>query len=435
MNAMGLAGAASLTIYLLFTATGAAAELRAGVSRVSITPLEQGLATQLGGYGERHGKPAEGIHDTIWAKCLVFDLDGKRSALVTLDVCSVPLCAVEESLEKAALDGLSVDSVLMAASHTHAGIEGFSMDRRNIIGNPNVGVFDEAVLSFVTDRIAQGLQEATKSLEPVSAGSASINLPGMNRNRRGKDVLDDTLTVLRLDRRDGTPLAALVNFPAHGTIMTEKEMLISGGWSGNMQRTVEDLVNGVTCLYTNGAEGDVSPAGYTGGSRWEMAEQYGRRVGIRVADLVRGIRTEPVTAFDVRTVWVDLPKHQAPPGFDKITGDEYGITAEQLEQVLPLMLPSRAPLCALRVNGFQMITFPGEPVCSIGLAVKQAMRDAGIAQPCVAALTNDLAGYILTPEDYRQSGYEGTTSFYGDGLGPLLEKNACDLARQVAAGK
>ena len=61
-----------------------------------------------------------------------------------------------------------------------------------------------------------------------------------------------------------------------------------------------------------------------------------------------------------------------------------------------------------------MVTFPGEPICELGLAVKDALRKAGIAHPCVAALTTDEIGYILTKAEYQKSGYEVTASFYGD---------------------
>jgi len=97
-----------------------------------------------------------------------------------------------------------------------------------------------------------------------------------------------------------------------------------------------------------------------------------------------------------------------------------------------MLFPSRAPLYALRVNDFLMVTFPGEPISEIGLAVKQTLREAGIRFPAVAALTNDLIGYILTKEEYAQSGYEVTASFYGDGLGELMLQNAQALAREAA---
>jgi hypothetical protein len=63
------------------------------------------------------------------------------------------------------------------------------------------------------------------------------------------------------------------------------------------------------------------------------------------------------------------------------------------------------------------------------------MRKAGIAYPCVAALTTDEIGYILTADEYRQSGYEVTASFYGEGLGAVILSNANELAGKVAGKK
>lgn len=411
----------------------ATAQLQAGVSRVSITPLEEGIPTQLGGYGAREGKPAEGIHDTLYAKVLMLEWAGRKSVLLTLDVCGAPVCVAEEALAKAGIEGLTLESTLMSSSHSHGGLEGFSMDRRNIANNPNIGIFSEPVLEFVTERLAKGLRDAGAALQPVRAGAGKVSLPGMNRNRRGDASVDEDLTVLRLDRADGSPYVVMVNYTAHGTLMTEREMLLSGGWAGAMQRTVEALMGeGVTCMYTNGAEGDMSPAGARGGSRWEMAANYGRDVGIRASRLAESVATSKVDRFAVRSAWIDLPRPQGAPDFVKIAGNEYNVTAEQLDALLPLMFPGKAPIYALRLNDFQMMTFPGEAICELGLAVKDTLRKEGIAYPCVAGLTTDTIGYILTKEEYRESGYEVTASFYGEGLGELVLSEVTALARATA---
>ena len=423
------------TFSFLCWSVAASAQLQAGLSRISITPLEEEIPTQLGGYGDRAGKPAEGVHDTIYAKVLVFEWAGEKSALVTLDVCGIPVDVPEESLAKAGIEGLTLDTVLMAASHTHAGLEGSALDRRNVANNPHVGIFSEAMLGFVTDRLAQGLREANAALQPVRAAAGSVKVPGMNRNRRRDACVDEELTVLRLDRMGGEPLAVVVNFTAHGTIMSPREMLVSGGWAGAMQRTVEALMDpGVTCLYTNGAEGDISPTGARGGSRWEMAEDYGRRIGIAAFRAVEGLTTETVTCFLVQSQWIDLPPHQPAPDFVKIAGDEYHVTQEQVEALLPVMYPSKAPIYALRINDFQMMTFPGEPICELGVAVKETLRKKGVRYPCVASLTTDSIGYMLTEKEYHESGYEVTASFYGDGLGELMLGEVTALACAVAKG-
>ncbi|MCF6285195.1 MAG: hypothetical protein L3K26_08390, partial [Candidatus Hydrogenedentes bacterium] len=230
----------------------------------------------------------------------------------------------------------------------------------------------------------------------------------------------------------GTPLALLVNYTAHGTIMTEKEMEISGGWAGVMQGTVEDLVgDDVLCLYTNGSEGDVAPRGYTGGSRWEMAEQYGRRVAIAASKLTEAIQTGPVTDFAVKTHWVTLPPKKAAPEFLEIAGDEYKIDTEQLGMLLEVLFPDETPLYGLRINDFHMITIPGEPITEIGLAIKQALRDGGSSHPVIAACTNDHICYILTKEEYHLGGYEVTASFYGDGLGEVIVREASAFAAKL----
>jgi len=421
---------------LVASAAETGATLRAGVARVSINPVEAHIPTQLGGYGAREGKPATGTLDTIYAKVVLFEYGGEKSALITMDVCSVPICLAEESLKKAGIAGLSLDRLLIPASHTHAGLEGYSLDRRNVANNPNIGIFSEACLNFVTDRLAQGLREAEAALQPVKVASGVVEVPGMNRNRRSNPFVDPQLTVLRLDKLDGSPYAVFVNYTAHGTFVDEHDMLVSGEWAGSLQRTVEDLLGeGVTCLYANGAEGDIAPQGRTGGSHYEQAWNYGRQVGIAAAHLARGLRGQEVRQFAVATEWVTLPKRQGAPDFIKIAGAEYHVTQEQLDQMVNLLFPEKAPIYALRVNNFELVTFPGEPICEIGLAVKKALLQAGIAHPCVAALTTDEIGYILTKEEYHKSGYEVTASFYGDGLGALLLDRAKTLALAVAARK
>jgi hypothetical protein len=411
-----------------------AAPLKAGVARVSINPLEDKIPTQLGGYGARDGKPAQGTLDTIYGKIILFESGGEKSALITMDVCSVPVCLAEETLKKAAIENLTLDRCLIAASHSHTGLEGLALDRRNVANNPHIGIFSEPMLNFVTDRLASALKQANAALQPVKAASGAMDLPQMNRNRRGSKCVDPQATVLRLDKADGSPYAVFVDYTAHGTFVDEHEMLVSGEWAGSMQRTVEDLIGGgVTCLYANGAEGDISPQGRSGGSHYEQAWNYGRQVGIAVGRLAKDLHTEDISRFAVGCDWVTLPMRQGAPDFVKIAGAEYHVTQEQLDQMVTLLFPEKAPLYALRVNGFEMVTFPGEPICELGQAVKAVLRSAGIAHPCVAALTTDGIGYILTKEEYHKSGYEVTASFYGDSLGQLLLDHAKALGLAVAA--
>lgn len=397
------------------------AELQAGVARASITPLEVGLPTQLGGYGEREGKPAEGVHDTINAKAIVFEFDGTRSAIVSLDICTMPRCLVEESIAEAKVPGLTYENVLMCATHTHAGTEGLSMERRNVIGNPHIGIFDERVLLFTRDRVAQCLRDAAAALRPVKAGTAVRRIEGMNRNRRHDGApTDEDMTILRLDNLDGSPYTVLVNYTAHPTISVPETMLISCDWPGFMQRTIQDVVPGVECIYFNGSEGDVAPRGHTGGSRYEMMENYGRKLGLHAASLINEIKTKAPKHFETRQSIIPLPERQASPDFLKIAGDEYKVDESQLGELLKTFWPASVPLYFFRLDDFGLVSIPGEPITEIGMTAKGYLSEIGVKHPVIMALTGEHIGYILTAEEYAKSGYEVTASFYGPTLGSVI---------------
>jgi len=420
-------------IFFSFFCSKALAELHAGVGVASITPTEAGIPTQLGGYGARMGKPAEGVHDTIKAKALLLESGGQRVAIVTLDACTIPRCAVEQSIAKAGIEGIAYENTLMPASHTHGGTEGFSLDVRNVFGNPHVGIFSQETLDFTTDRIAEALKAAAADLRPARAGSMSLLAPGFAANRRGDDFVDDELTLLRIDSEDGKTRAVLAGFTAHGTFMTENEMLISGDWAGHFQRTVEAALGEGVCLYMNGAEGDIRPGGGVGGSRYEMAEDYGRRVGLAAAKLAATLKAKPVDELTIGVTKVRLPPRVPSPDFMAIAGAEYGVTEDMLGAMLQPIFPGEVRLYGLRLGDWQAVSFPGEAICQLGLKVKAAVRDAGVPHACISGLTSEHMGYILTAEEYAQSGYEATASFYGPGLGDLMLEAALKVGKEVAA--
>src|SRR3954454_15534654 len=65
------------------------AGLHAGVACVDLTP-PMSMKAALGGYGERMSKPAVGVHDRVWVKCVTLSDGVKRLALVTADALGFP---------------------------------------------------------------------------------------------------------------------------------------------------------------------------------------------------------------------------------------------------------------------------------------------------------------------------------------------------------
>ncbi|MFN3422913.1 MAG: neutral/alkaline non-lysosomal ceramidase N-terminal domain-containing protein, partial [Armatimonadota bacterium] len=233
--------------------------LQCGAAKQDITPDVKARAIPLGGYGDRIGKPATGVHDPIFARAIVLS-DGKRKvAIVGTDLLFVSEPLRQAVLQKIAETGIGDDSLLLTATHSHAAPEAMAMNKRNIFQNPRIGIFDQWLFDFTVEGIAQAVLEANKNLRPAKFGWASKTVKELHRNRRSSKVTDDELFVLRFDGLDGRPIAAVVNYAAHPTILSAKCMEISGDWCGWLERQMEKaLDDNAVVLFLNGAEGDQS---------------------------------------------------------------------------------------------------------------------------------------------------------------------------------
>jgi len=406
--------------------------LEIGVSSVDLTPPWSEMKVQLGGYGDRQGKPAEGVHDPLQATAIVLRDAQKQVALVAADILFVPASLKEEVLKRITDTGLDAGSVFMSAAHNHSGHEGFAMDRRNVFNNKYIGVFTEDLLLWTADRLATCIKEACGKFAAGGVSVARRKLSGLNRNRRGDPVTDDELMVAKFETTDGKALAVLVNWTAHPTILGPDNMLICGEWPGYMKRYISAHVeDNPVVLYVNGPEGDQSVAGAQGETGFERVQNYGERIGKVAVDLLG--ETQPTGSdFDFVLKEVDLPERVISAAFKYSAGQEYKLTEEEIEAATKGLFPSRAPLGAVRIGDILLICIPGEPIAAVGLAMEGVARDMGFEYPAVVALTNDSVGYILTPEEYQEGGYESAVSFYGENLGPLLVGETAKLVESLA---
>src|SRR5262245_55110165 len=92
---------------------------KAGSAAIDITPDGP---VWMAGYGSRN-KPSEGVAQRLYAKALAIDDNTNgRTVIVTMDLIGVPRevrDGVERRLHKQY--GLSPESILLNASHTHSG--------------------------------------------------------------------------------------------------------------------------------------------------------------------------------------------------------------------------------------------------------------------------------------------------------------------------
>lgn len=380
--------------------------------------------------------PAEGVHDRIFGKALVLSDGENKFALVTADMLGFPPPFKQAVLDELQDLGWTNENVMLLPSHSHTSIEMNAINPSNVFGIPQIGIYNPELFKFTVNNFVSLIKAADQNLVPVQLGTSRQKLTGWNRNRRSEEgIVDNDLTVTRIDTLEGKPLAVLVNFTAHPTFMSSKEMLFSGDWPGYLQRTTESLIGEeVTVMYHNGAEGDQSVRGRpdSGPSRWERAEKYGQQLGMIVANQWKTTQTDSDVTFKSHYERIDLPKPTWHPSFMKTGGAEYGLTEKLLSAMLPIMYPARTGSGSLQLGDMVIIGVPGEMTATLGLKIKTAAeQDLGVKYPVIGGLADEWISYILSPEEYDKGGYEASVSFYGSTLGTVISNGAISGVKKL----
>ena len=250
--------------------------LTAGTAAVVITPP---VGTPMEGYSAREGG-SQGVHDDLHARALVVDDGSTAIAIVSCDLVGVDWRLVAEARDRAAqATGIATDHILIAATHTHAGPAGLRRD------------LDESLLDVTARHIAGAIAAAHTARRPAVLKIGEGQIDSVSQNRRQPDwPIDPSLYVLLFDDLDPLqpPIAALINFACHATVLYHTNMLLSADYVGHAVRTVEKLFPGLGGIFLNGACGNVNPAWIA--QEHAEAERVGTIVGAAAARLIGELR-------------------------------------------------------------------------------------------------------------------------------------------------
>lgn len=226
--------------------------LSVGIARKIISPPK---GIYLIGYGDR-SKGNLGVHDDLTASALALDDGLHRAMIVACD-----LLAINEHIV-ARIQAQTGSNVVICCSHTHSGpitYAGQRSSRKN-----------RDYINYLVTQVVMAVKEAMANLQPAhiswAQGEADI---AVNRRERKPDghieiginpsgPVDRTVTILQAQSLDGKPIVTLVNYQCHGTVLGQKNMLVSADWIGVMRRIVEQE-SGAPAMYLQGATGDLNP--------------------------------------------------------------------------------------------------------------------------------------------------------------------------------
>ena len=307
----------------------------AGIADVTGEPWNVGLM----GYGMRFQRSA-GIHlrQRSRAFVLVDRATDKRLVYVVADIGMFFRNVREAVLAELDNNLYGADNVVLTATHTHAGVGGYSCYR---LYNMTTDGFRPHTYRAIVDGVLESIRRAEADLAPgrlvLSRGElhdASVNRsPQSFAQNPAEDrdafpgAVDPSTTLLRLER-DGELVGAINWFATHGTSLTNRNLLVSGDNKGYAAYHWERLVAGGdylgdTSLITAFAQtnaGDMSP-NVPDATQGPTDDEYenARIIGTRQFDAAHKLATSDGTevtgGLETRLRHVKLPGLDIDPSF------------------------------------------------------------------------------------------------------------------------
>ncbi|HKS37285.1 MAG TPA: neutral/alkaline non-lysosomal ceramidase N-terminal domain-containing protein [Verrucomicrobiae bacterium] len=286
----------SLFLAAAMVASGSTSSaFKAGIARRDITPKEP---VPMWGYGARHDFLSTGTLDALYATALVVQAGTNKLAIVGLDLGRAPSERSLQNVRSRIQAEAGIRHSFIAGSHTHHGPVLELTDEEG----KGRGRFNAALRYYkeLEDGIVTAICEAEAKLQPARMAAGSVKLDGFNRNRHTKiepKPVDRELAVIRFDDSAGSPMALLVNFSAHPTMIQAGELKFSADYIGAMRSTVEKEF-GVQVVFMQGASGDLSA---NQGSHQGYAA-FGEALGREAVRVASGLTAKEVERPSL-TVW------------------------------------------------------------------------------------------------------------------------------------
>jgi len=403
MTAVVRAAVAALA-FTFCASISAAQPLRAAAVKVDITPK---TPQWLLGYQARQ---SNGVHDNIYHRVLALDAGGTPFYLISTDVCLFsPNFHDDVMRDLQGRTGIDPAHVWWSVTHTHAAPEVGPPDMYKALLGRSDHDWDREYTAFATQALVDAVRSARERLEPARLAFATTTA-NANINRRARDVdgrislglnpdgpVDRQVNLIRVQRADGTPLALVVNYAMHGTVMSGQNLKISGDGPGVVAAYLEEQIGG-TVLYVNGAAGNMAPiySVYADASSGHLS-QFRVLLGDKVIGAVRAMPpgTDRVAIRQAAQI-VETPRRR-----DLVWPDELAAYATPDRERV------RVPLRFVAINDTVIWAAPVEMFCEIAMNIRER---SSFKRTFYFGYTNGWFGYMPTAKAFEEGGYEPRTS-------------------------
>lgn len=279
-----LVGLVVALVVILAIQDAQAATFKVGFAQCDITPTKP---TPMWGYGARHNLLSKGVRDPLYARAIVIEAGSQKLAIVGMDLGRAPRTDMMDRIRPAVKSASGVGLVMIAGSHTH---HGPVIELRDKPGEGK-GVYDDTIAYTVEleKKLIDVINEAASKTQDARLGWGSVKVD-MNRNRHTKlepKPTDPELSVLRFDNLEGKPIALLVNFAAHPTMLPANDLRFSSEYPGQMINEIQRVLK-VPCVFMQGSAGDMS---VNGTAKTNTPETFGKALAQKALAVAEKIET------------------------------------------------------------------------------------------------------------------------------------------------
>ncbi len=464
-----------------------------------------GPAAELGmmGYSMPDQKTA-GIHMRLYSRAYVIADATSRVVFVSADIQGMMqsvTMGVLEKLEERYGSLYTKDNVMLSATHTHSGPGGYS---GYMVYDLSVLGFDVQNYTAIVDGIFQSIVRAHDNLADgvIKINDGDVANASKQRSEsayeQNPDIgsyttdTDTLMTLLRLERPDGTEIGMINWFAVHTTNIGNTNKLISGDNKGFASFKFEDTKGtdyGVqetfVAAFAQSNAGDVSP------NLWghpDGVNDYGRMEIIAnrqltTADGLYSTATEEISGtLDYRHTYIDFSEtgpvytqdracvsaigmstlagsSEDGSGIDGFTeglvfGDNWPeITVVPEDQVChgeKVILvttgrmdpvpgtPQILPVQIIRIGTLALVGVPFECTTMVGRHIREAVQNVlsadGVTRVVIAGYANAYSSYITTAPEYRVQQYEGSSTHFGENSEIVLKEEIVGLAQAMHDG-
>lgn len=256
--------------------------MNVGFAKRIITPK---IGCALAGYA-LPGRLAEGVHDDLYARALVFKCGNKPTVILQLDVLYLDNLCMERILERLGRLGIHREQLLVCCSHTHSSFGGIFDVSRGLNSQMKdlFGETDGTLVDILAEKSAHAVQEALGDMAPAKIRMLNDKISGVGANRHDPDIKSDQDIFIAEFLRDDGKKAVLYNLSCHPTVLNGQNRMISADFVGAADSILLEVGYDMA-MFINGSCGDMSTRFTRRGSSFEECTRIGGIVAEKVIDM------------------------------------------------------------------------------------------------------------------------------------------------------